>query len=113
MNFAATVSPLARVTFPGLAYSAVLPIFIVLGAALLGVLAEALVPRELRYQAQLAITGAGLLAAVCDVVALHGTRIVTASNSIAIDPPGLFLQATIIVMAFLSLLLVAERSADV
>ncbi len=109
----AAASPLAKVAFPGLAYNAVLPILIVLGAALVGVLAEALVPRELRYQAQLAITGAALVAAACDIVALHGTRIVTASNAIAIDPPGLFLQGTIVVMAFVSLLLVAERSDDV
>ena len=109
----AAASPLAKVTFPGLAYNAVLPVFIILGAAMLGILAEAVVAREYRFPVQLAITGGGLLAAVCDVVALHGTRITTASNSIAIDPAGLFLQATILVMAMVSLLLVAERSDDV
>jgi NADH-quinone oxidoreductase subunit N len=109
----AAAAPLAKVTFPGLAYHAVLPVFIVLGAALLGVLAEALVSREARFPVQLAITGAGLAAAAGDVLALHGTRMTTASGSIAIDPMGLFLQATILVMAFVSLLLVAERSDDV
>jgi NADH-quinone oxidoreductase subunit N len=109
----AAAAPLEKVQFPGLAYNAVLPVFIILGAALLGVLAEAVVSREYRFPVQLAITGGGLLAAVCDVVALHGTRITTASNSIAIDPAGLFLQGTILIMAFVSLLLVAERSPDV
>jgi NADH-quinone oxidoreductase subunit N len=110
--------PLLKVNFPGLAYHAVMPIFIVLGAALLGVLAEALAPREYRYGAQLFITGGGLLAAICDIVAIHGdsikgTGLVTASGAIAIDPAGLFLQGTIVIMAFVSLLLVAERSEDV
>ena len=50
---------------------------------------------------------------VCDVVALHGTRWSPPSGAIAIDPAGLFLQGTILVMAFVSLLLVAERSDDV
>src|ERR1700759_4687950 len=107
MHYIAAAAPLPKVVFPGLAYHAVIPIFIVLGAALLGVLAEALVPADARYPVQLAITGGGLIAAGCDIVAIHGTRLVTASGAIAIDPAGLFLQATIVVMAIVSLLLVA------
>jgi NADH-quinone oxidoreductase subunit N len=114
MHYSAlATAPLPKVVFPGLAYHAVIPIFIVLGAALLGVLAEALVPADARYAVQLVITGGGLIAAGCDIVAIHGTRLVTASGAIAIDPAGLFLQATIVVMAIVSLLLVAERSPDV
>jgi NADH-quinone oxidoreductase subunit N len=104
---------LPDVQFPGLAYHAVMPIFIVLGAAMLGVLVEALVPQELRYSTQLLVTGLGLVVAFFDVVWLHQTRLVTANNAIAIDGAGLFLQGTIVLMALVSLLLVAERSEDV
>jgi NADH-quinone oxidoreductase subunit N len=104
---------LPAIPFPGLAYHAVLPILIVLGAALLGVLAEAFVPRELRYEAQVSIAGVGLIAAFVDLVGLHGTRIVTANNAIAIDGAGLFLQGSILLMALVSMLLIAERSVDV
>jgi NADH-quinone oxidoreductase subunit N len=109
----APTSPIDKVQFPGLAYHAVMPIFIVLGAALLGVLAEALAPAELRFALQLVITGGGLLAAGADIIAEHNTSLQTASGAIAIDPAGLFLQGTIVAMAIVSLLLVAERSPDV
>jgi NADH-quinone oxidoreductase subunit N len=104
---------LPEIHFPGLVYSAVLPIFIVIGAAMLGVLAEAFVAREYRYQVQVAITIAGLIAAFVDVVVLHGTELVTANGAIAIDGVGLFLQGTILLLGLLSVLLVAERSVDV
>jgi NADH-quinone oxidoreductase subunit N len=98
---------------PSVSYHALTPIFIVLGAALLGVLAEALVPRAERYAAQLVISIGGLVAAGIAVALLHGTNESTISNALAIDGAGLFLQGTIIVLALMSVLLVAERSVDV
>ena len=41
------------ITAPSIAYAGLLPILIVLGAACLGVLVEAVVPREQRFSAQL------------------------------------------------------------
>ena len=84
-----------------------------LGAALLGVLAEAFVPVEQRFTVQALITGAGLVAAFIDVITLRGAKVLTASGAIAIDGVGLFIQGTILIMAILSLLLIAERSVDV
>ena len=45
-----------RISAPSVSYHALAPILIVLGAALVGVLAEAFVPRAERYAAQLVIT---------------------------------------------------------
>ena len=107
---------------PSVSYHALLPIFLVLGAALLGVLVEAVVPRAERFGAQLVVTFAGLLAALIDVATLHGTRVTTPSprgsdipfaGSLAIDNTGLFIQGTILALAIVSTLLLAERSADV
>jgi NADH-quinone oxidoreductase subunit N len=109
----AAAGDLQTIHFPGLAYHAIIPILIVLGAALLGVLAEAFLPRELRYSAQLSIACGGLIAAFCDVIALHGKQLVTANGAIAIDSAGLFLQGTVLLMALVSVLLIAERSVDV
>ncbi len=109
----AAASSLPTVQFPGLAYHAVMPILIVFGAALLGVLAEAFVSRDLRYEVQLVISGGGLIAAFIDVIWQHGQKLVTANGAIAIDGVGLFLQGTILLMALVSMLLMAERSVDI
>jgi NADH-quinone oxidoreductase subunit N len=117
---AATTTP--TITTPSVAYHALTPIFIVLGAALLGVLVEALVPQRERFNTQLAVTIAGLVAAFVAVILLHDTRLATPSpagndvpfaGSIAVDGVGLFLQGTILVLAVLATLLVAERTVDV
>jgi NADH-quinone oxidoreductase subunit N len=105
--------PYDTISSPSLAYHALLPIFFVLGAALLGVLAEAFVPADLRFNVQFGIAAAGLIAAFGDVIALRGAKVLTASGAIAIDGVGLFIQGSVLILAFLSLLLVAERSVDV
>jgi NADH-quinone oxidoreductase subunit N len=108
-------------TTPSIAYHALLPIFIVLGAALLGILVEAVIPRGERFVAQLSVTVVGLIAALVAVVLLHGTHVATPSpagsdvsfaGSLAIDGTGLFLQGTILALALMAALLIAERSVD-
>jgi NADH-quinone oxidoreductase subunit N len=117
----AAASP-SQITTPSVAYGALSPIFIVLGAALLGVVAEAVVPRQDRFSAQLAITLAGLVGGVIAVGLLHGTSITTPSpsgndlpfaGSLAVDQAGLFIQGTILVLAVMATLLLAERGVDV
>ncbi|MDT4939036.1 MAG: NADH-quinone oxidoreductase subunit [Pseudonocardiales bacterium] len=98
---------------PSVSYHALAPILIVLGAAMLGVLAEAAVPRAERYAAQLVITLGGLVAAMVAVVLLHGTNEKTVADALSVDGAGLFLQGTILLLAIVSTLLVAERSVDV
>jgi NADH-quinone oxidoreductase subunit N len=109
------------VTTPSVAYSALLPIFIVIGAALAGVIVEAVVPRRERFAVQLFVTVGGLIAALVDVAMLHGTEVTTPSpagndplfaGSLAIDGTGLFIQGTILVLAIMAALLIGERSVD-
>ncbi len=103
----------ASIHAPSVAYRALSPILIILGAAMLGVLVEAVIPRAERYVTQLVITLGGLVAATISVALLHGTAETTVSGALAIDGAGLFLQGTILLLAIMSVLLVAERSVDV
>jgi NADH-quinone oxidoreductase subunit N len=107
---------------PSVAYHALLPIFIVLGAAVLGVLVEAVVPRRERFNVQVFVTLVGLIASLVTVGLLHNTRVATPSpvgndalfaGSIAVDGVALFLQGTILVLAVMATLLIAERSVDI
>jgi NADH-quinone oxidoreductase subunit N len=98
---------------PSVSYHALSPVLIVLGAALLGVLVEAALPRAERYAAQLVVTLGGLIAATVAVALLHGTNEKTVADALSVDGAGLFLQGTILILAIVSTLLVAERSVDV
>ena len=98
---------------PSIAYHALLPILIVLGAAGLGVLVEALVPRDERYPVQFGIALLGLIGALVSVGFIHNTKLTTVSGAIAIDGAGLFIQGSILALAVLSTLLIGERSVDV
>lgn len=104
---------LPTITAPSVSYAALSPILIVIGAALLGVVAEAVVPRAERFSAQLAITLAGLVGGIVAVGIIHGTSKTTVSGALAVDGAGLFIQGSILVLAIMATLLVAERSVDV
>jgi len=108
-----TVLAESTVTAPSISYKGLSPILIVLGAACVGVLIEALLPRAARWGAQLVVSVGGLGAALLAVVLLAGRSTTTAAGAIAIDGPGLFLQGTLLVLGLLSMLLLAERSLDV
>jgi NADH-quinone oxidoreductase subunit N len=99
-------------TAPGINYYAIAPILIVFGAAVVSVLIEAFVPRGGRRPTQLVLVVASLLAALVVVIDLRGTRLITGEGAIAIDGPTLVLQGTLLVIALLSALLMAERSID-
>jgi NADH-quinone oxidoreductase subunit N len=103
----------STVTAPSISYKGLSPILIVLGAACVGVLIEALLPRAARWAAQLVVSVGGLGAALLAVVLLAGRNTTTAAGAIAVDGAGLFLQGTLLVLGLLSVLLLAERSLDV
>ncbi|HJQ02817.1 MAG TPA: NADH-quinone oxidoreductase subunit NuoN [Jatrophihabitans sp.] len=109
---AATVDPNALIPTPSISYAALLPILIVLGGACLGVLVEAVLPREQRFVAQLVLTLVTLVVALIDVILLHGKSVLTASNALAVDNVTLFIQGTILVLSVLSVLLIAERGVE-
>ncbi|HEY2272990.1 MAG TPA: NADH-quinone oxidoreductase subunit NuoN [Jatrophihabitantaceae bacterium] len=117
-----TPAAIGAITTPSIAYSALAPIFIVLGAALLGVIVEAVVPRHERFNIQLFVTLTGLVASLVTVGLLHNTSVATPSpkgndptfaGTLAIDGFGLFLQGTILVLSVMATLLIAERTVDV
>src|SRR5262245_5957895 len=97
---------------PHINYAALAPMLILFGAACLGVLVEALVPRDRRYPVQLGLGLAGLVAAGIMVIAQANTRILTAGGAIAVDGPTLFLQGALIALGVVALLFIAERSLE-
>jgi NADH-quinone oxidoreductase subunit N len=97
---------------PTIEYGPLAPILIVLGAAVVSVLVEALLPQRLRRPAQLTITFLALAASFTAVVSLKGTQQVVAMGSVAVDGPTLFMQGSILVLAFIAALVMAERKVD-
>ncbi|WP_149360993.1 NADH-quinone oxidoreductase subunit NuoN [Lolliginicoccus suaedae] len=94
---------------PSIDYAALAPLLIILGAAILGVLLEAFLPRTTRYAAQLGLAVAALASALLATVLLAETSTSTAIGSVHIDGPALFAQGTLLVLAALALPALAER----
>jgi len=90
-------------------YSAVLPMLIVFGTAMIGVLVEAFAPRTARYAGQVGVALVGLVAALVAVVLGRGHQGSTLAGAVVIDGPALFLQGTILALSVLSVLAMAER----
>jgi len=97
---------------PVIDYRLIAPILTVMGAAVVSVLVEAFIPRRGRRPVQLLVTLAALIAAFAMLLMLAGTREVTAAGSIAIDGPGILLQGTLLLVAILAAMLIAERMVD-
>jgi proton-translocating NADH-quinone oxidoreductase chain N len=126
---AAAASPIPA---PHIEYSQLAPMLVVFGAAAVGVLVEAFVPRELRRAVHLLLTFGALVAAfvwtcviaasstifakgsagdvVAGAVAKAGAA---ATGAVAVDRPTLFIQGTILVLAAVSVLLIADAPHDV
>jgi len=98
---------------PKIDYAAVSPMLVVFGVALLAVLVEAFAPRAQRFLVQVVLSALGLAAALVAVVllALNDKEIVTAGGAVVVDRPALFLQGTILVLALLAVLTMAEQTA--
>jgi NADH-quinone oxidoreductase subunit N len=100
------------VNAPTIEYGELLPMLIVFGAAIIGVLIEAFVPRPPRHLLQVGLALVALIAAFVAVIWLAGTPLVGAAGSVAIDGPALFLQGAILVLAAISVLFFAERRLE-
>ncbi|MEV8530402.1 NADH-quinone oxidoreductase subunit NuoN [Streptomyces sp. NPDC051211] len=107
-----------RIPAPHIEYAQLAPTLIVIGAAILGVLVEAFVPRKSRYYVQVFLSVAALAAAFAAVVALaaggYGSTKaqIAAMGAIAVDGPALFLQGTILLASVVALFTFAERRLD-
>ena len=97
-------------TAPKLDYALLAPILIILGAALLGVIVEAFVKQALRARLQLVIALAGISIAFGQLylVRNEGSSI-AAVTSVSIDGSGIFIQGTILLFAFLGILIIADQ----
>ena len=123
MSLAVTAAAAAAtIKAPSIEYSQLAPMLVVFGAAIVGVLVEAFVPRELRRAVHLLVTFGALVAAfvwTC-VIAASSTIFAkgaagnsAAMGAVAVDRPTLFIQGTILVLAAVSVLLIADASHDV
>ncbi|MBO0820381.1 MAG: NADH-quinone oxidoreductase subunit N, partial [Nocardiopsaceae bacterium] len=106
---------------PSIQYSQLAPMLVVFGAAVAGVLVEAFVPRAGRRAVHLVLTFGGLAAAlVWTCVIAASTTVfaggtagkIDAMGAVAVDRPTLFIQGTILVLAIVSVLLIADSAHD-
>jgi NADH-quinone oxidoreductase subunit N len=114
-----TAAPVAdKIPAPHIEYAQLAPVLIVFGAAALGVLVEAFLPRKSRYGAQTVLAVVGLAAAFAAVIALaekgYGTTKahIAAMGAVAVDGPALFLQGTIVLVGIVAVFTFAERRLD-
>ncbi|MFD4584015.1 NADH-quinone oxidoreductase subunit NuoN [Streptomyces sp. NPDC087659] len=110
--------PLDKIPAPHIEYAQLAPTLIVVGAAILGVLVEAFVPRKSRHYTQVFLAVVALTAAFAAVVGLaaggYGTTKahIAAMGAIAVDGPALFLQGTILLASLVAVFTFAERRLD-
>jgi proton-translocating NADH-quinone oxidoreductase chain N len=115
---AASASTSGAIPAPHFEWGQLAPMLVVFGAAVAGVLVEAFTPRPLRRGVQLVIALGSLLAAFVLTIVVstfsifdHGSPgHVAAVGAVAVDRPTLFIQGTILVLAFVSVLLIADTS---
>ncbi|MES9539122.1 MULTISPECIES: NADH-quinone oxidoreductase subunit NuoN [unclassified Actinomadura] len=97
---------------PHIEYGQIAPLLLVLGAAVVGVLVEAFAGRNARYYLQVPVAFLGLAGGFAWTIALawrDNPHHVAAEGALGVDGPTLFIQGTILVLALVSLLLIAER----
>src|SRR5690606_38891187 len=92
-----------------------LPVVVVLGAAVLGVLVEAFVPQRLRRLVQLVLALASTAGAIVAVAALWARvaedgGIVVLGGAMVLDGPALVLQGVLAVIGLVALLVLADRT---
>lgn len=114
----AAADPATKIPAPHIEYAQLAPTLIVVGAAVLGVLVEAFVPRKHRYYVQVFLAVAALAAAFAAVVGLaaggygNSKARIAAMGAIAVDGPALFLQGTILLASIVAVFTFAERRLD-
>ena len=97
-------------TAPVLNYALLAPMLVVLGGALLGVLIEAFAPRASRHNSQLFVTIASLVIALSALIRVRKQVSVSAAmGSITFDGAGVLFQASILIIAILSIFLIADQ----
>ena len=104
-----------QISVPSVDYFGLSPMLVVLGAACLGVLVEAFIPRQQRWAAQVTLTLAALVAGgvLLGAYATSGAKLTTTvDGAISIDSPTLFLWGTLLALGLGGVLLIADRSVE-
>ncbi|MEU6442349.1 NADH-quinone oxidoreductase subunit NuoN [Streptomyces sp. NPDC047046] len=110
--------PIDKISTPHIEYAQISPVLVVLGAAILGILVEAFVPRRARRTTQLLLSVIALAGAFAAVVVLaaqgYGTTKahIAAMGALAVDGPALFLQGTILLVGLVAVFTFAEHKLD-
>ncbi|WP_125773993.1 NADH-quinone oxidoreductase subunit NuoN [Antribacter gilvus] len=109
-------------TAPLIDWAALAPLLVVLGAGVVGVLVEAFVPDAVRRATQITLALAALAATVVLIVLRWGLIVgsdgapgvsdVLVGGTVMVTPFALALQGTIVVLAFLGALVVADRTSS-
>jgi NADH-quinone oxidoreductase subunit N len=117
-----TLSAAATITPPSIQWGNLSPVVLVFAVAVAGVLVEAFAPRALRraLHVPLALCGLAGAFALTIVIASHASIFahgssgeLAAEGMLGVDRPTLFIQGTILILAFVSVLLIAESSHEV
>ncbi|SPM32410.1 NADH:ubiquinone oxidoreductase subunit 2 (chain N) [Mycobacterium rhizamassiliense] len=99
---------------PSIEYFLLCPMLIVFSVAVVGVLVEAFVPRRSRYVTQVTIALAGLVAAFVAIIkvaqSLPASGRSAVLGAVAIDRTTLYLQGTVVLVAVLAVIFIAERA---
>ena len=96
-------------TAPVLSYSLLSPMLFLLAGALIGVLVEAFVSKAARPAVQLTVTLGALLLALMQLWQIRGEQSLTAAmGSVVFDGPAALLQASILIIAMISVFLIAD-----
>ncbi|MEU8783205.1 NADH-quinone oxidoreductase subunit NuoN [Streptomyces sp. NPDC048637] len=107
-----------KIPAPHIEYAQLSPTLIVLGAAVIGIVIEAFVPRRHRYYSQLLLAVVALAAAFAAVIGLAAGGFgsakahIAAMGALAVDGPALFLQGTILLVSLVAVFTFAERRLD-
>ncbi|PXY35152.1 NADH-quinone oxidoreductase subunit NuoN [Prauserella sp. PE36] len=105
-----------RIEAPAIDYAAILPMLIILGAACIGVLFEAFLPKHQRWPGQVVLSLLAIAAAGVALGAYVGDSpargVTTLSGTLSVDKPALFLWGTLLALALGAVLLIADRSIE-
>jgi NADH-quinone oxidoreductase subunit N len=103
-----------EINAPAIEYGLLAPVLVIFAGACLGVLAEAVVPREMRRAVQMVITPVSIAAALLTTLLnwASGDQAVVAVNSLAIDGPTYFMWTILLVFSAAALLTFAETKIE-
>jgi NADH-quinone oxidoreductase subunit N len=97
-------------TAPVLDYALLAPMLIVLAGALIGVIIEAFMRSSARASAQLFVAVSTIVIAFAQLVRVRaGSSTTAAMGSVAFDGAGVLLQGSILIVALLSIFLIADQ----